>query len=148
MNIAEKIDLLFKTITNPDGTEYSYREIEDLSKGAISSTAVWKLRMGKTQKPREKTLQALSEAFRVSVTYFHDDSPSLEDIREYREQYRSDKLAEQIALRAYDLDEDVKRTILDMINHVRRTRDTETQRKGRGGRGRGQRQNKDASLTG
>lgn len=131
MDLAQKTDLLFKMVTKPDGQEYSYREIEELADGAISSTSIWKVRMGKTQNPSRRTIQALSKAFQVPVSYFFEDVASSEDVAEYREQYRSDKLVKQIALRAHDLDEEGKRTILDMVNYVWRTQNAETQREGR-----------------
>ncbi len=121
MNISKRLDLLFKTITKPDGQEFSYRDIEELTGNAVSSTAIWKLRTGKTQNPKQSTLQALSEAFQVPISYFFAETVTSEDIPAYREQYHSDMLVEQIALRSQDLDNEGKRTILDMINYVRRT---------------------------
>lgn len=118
MDIAERLDLLFKTVTKSDGQEYSYREIEELTGDAISSTAIWKLRAGKTQNPRRSTLEALSRAFQVPVSFFLDESVSSEDIPGYRRQYRDQELLEQIALRSQHLDEEGKQAILDMIDYV------------------------------
>ena len=119
-DIAERLDLLFRTVTKEGGKEYSYREIEELAGGAITSTSIWKLRTGRTQNPSLKTLQALSAAFEVPVAYFFIEEVTEDDIPAYLQQYRDEKMVEQIALRAKDLDDNGKQAILDMINYVRR----------------------------
>lgn len=119
MDIPEKIDLLFRTVTKPDGQEYSYREVEDLTGGVVSSTSIWKMRTGKTQNPTQRTLRALSKAFQVPISFFFKEYVSPDEIQRYHENYRADELVEQIALRSNDLDNEGKRAILDMINYVR-----------------------------
>jgi transcriptional regulator with XRE-family HTH domain len=119
-DIAERLDLLFRTVTKEGGKEYSYREIEELAGGAITSTSIWKLRTGRTQNPSLKTLQALATAFQVPVSYFFVEEVTEDDIRAYLQQYHDEKMVEQIALRAKDLDDNGKQAILDMINYVRR----------------------------
>jgi transcriptional regulator with XRE-family HTH domain len=119
-DIAERLDLLFRTVTKEGGKEYSYREIEELAGGAITSTSIWKLRTGRTQNPSLKTLQALSAAFEVPVAYFFTEEVTEDDIPAYLQQYRDEKMVGQIALRARDLDDNGKQAILDMINYVRR----------------------------
>lgn len=124
-NIAEKIDLLFKTITRPDGKEYSYRDIEELSGDAISGTAIWKVRTGQTKNPTPKLLQALSQAFEVPLAYFSQESVSPEDVPAFQAQYQSDQMVEQIALRASKLDDEGKQAILDMIDLVSKYQKTD-----------------------
>jgi transcriptional regulator with XRE-family HTH domain len=119
-DIAERLDLLFRTVTKEGGKEYSYREIEELAGGAITSTSIWKIRTGRTRNPSLKTLQALSAAFEVPVAYFFIEEVTEDDIPAYLQQYRDEKMVEQIALRARDLDDNGKQAILDMINYVRR----------------------------
>lgn len=119
-DIAERLDLLFRTVTKEGGKEYSYREIEELAGGAITSTSIWKIRTGRTRNPSLKTLQALSAAFEVPVAYFFIEEVTEDDIPAYLQQYRDEKMVEQIALRAKDLDDNGKQAILDMINYVRR----------------------------
>ena len=119
-DIAERLDLLFRTVTKEGGKEYSYREIEELAGGAITSTSIWKLRTGRTQNPSLKTLQALATAFQVPVSYFFVEEVSKDDIPAYLQQYHDEKMVEQIALRAKGLDDNGKQAILDMINYVRK----------------------------
>ncbi|HID65163.1 MAG TPA: XRE family transcriptional regulator [Anaerolineae bacterium] len=119
MDIAERTDLLFRTITK-NGKEYSYREVENLAGGAVSSTTIWKVRTGKIRNPSQKTIRALSTAFQVPVAFFFDENVTQEDIPRYRQQYRSEKMVEQITLRSYDLDDEGKQAVLDMINWVRK----------------------------
>ena len=129
-DIAERLDLLFRTVTKEGGKEYSYREIEELAGGAITSTSIWKLRTGRTRNPSLKTLQALSAAFEVPVAYFFTEEVTEDDIPAYLQQYRDEKMVEQIALRAKDLDDNGKQAILDMINYVRRVQGLNNNDKG------------------
>ena len=99
-DIAERLDLLFRTVTKEGGKEYSYREIEELAGGAITSTSIWKIRTGRTRNPSLKTLQALSAAFEVPVAYFFIEEVTEDDIPAYLQQYCDEKMVEQIALRA------------------------------------------------
>ena len=120
MDITKRIDTLFKTITKLDGSQYSYREVEELAGRAVTSTSIWKARIGKTKSPSQRLLQALSQAFQVPVSYFLDDDVSPADIDNYRAQYSSEKMVEQIALRSAELDDEGKKAILGMINFVRK----------------------------
>jgi transcriptional regulator with XRE-family HTH domain len=120
VDIAKRLDLLFRTVTKKGGKEHSYREIEELAGGATSSTTIWKLRTGRTQNPSLKTLQALGTAFQVPVAFFFDEDLTPEDVPRYRHQYRSEQMVEQIALRSYDLDDEGKQAVLNMINWVRK----------------------------
>lgn len=129
-DIAERLDLLFRTVTKEGGKEYSYREIEELAGGAITSTSIWKIRTGRTRNPSLKTLQALSAAFEVPVSYFFIEEVTEDDIPAYLQQYRDEKMVEQIALRARDLDDNGKQAILDMINYVRRVQGLNNNDKG------------------
>lgn len=120
MNIADRIDLLFKTVTKPDGKGYSYQDVEEMAEGAVTRAAIWKARTGKTENPTKRLLRALSKAFQVPMEYFSDGQVAAGDIPRYQKQYRSDKLVERIALRSSGLDDDGKQAILDMITFVRK----------------------------
>lgn len=120
MRINKRIDLLFQTITKPDGSQYSYRDVENLAGKVVSSTSLWKVRTGKTKNPSQRLLQALSQAFQVPVSFFFDENVSPESIKSYQAQFQSEKMVEQIALRSAELDDEGKQAILDMINVVRK----------------------------
>ncbi len=120
MNVTDRIDLLFKTITKPDGKEYSYQDVEKMGEGAVTRAAIWKARTGKTENPRPKLLGVISKAFQVSMEYFSDEQVTAGDIPRYQKQYHNDRMVERIALRSSGLDEDGKQAILDMITFVRK----------------------------
>jgi hypothetical protein len=54
------------------------------------------------------------------LEYFSDESVAEEDIPRYQEQYRGERLVEQIALRSSSLDKDAKQLILHTIDYVRK----------------------------
>jgi len=120
VDIAKRLNLLFRTVTKKGGKEHSYREIEKLAGGAISSTTIWKLRTGQTRNPSLKTLQALGTAFQVPVAFFFDEDLTPEDVSKYRHRYRSEQMVDQIASRSYDLDDEGKQAVLNMITWVRK----------------------------
>jgi transcriptional regulator with XRE-family HTH domain len=125
MDIAERVDLLFRTVLDEDGQEYSYRQIEKLAGGEVSATAIWKLRIGKTKNPGQKMLRALSKAFAVPVSYFFDEVVSREDVPQYRDEYRdNEKIVEQIALRAGQLNGEGQEAILNLIDYIQKTHET------------------------
>jgi transcriptional regulator with XRE-family HTH domain len=125
VDIARRLDLLFRTVTKKGGKEHSYREIEEQAGGVVSSTTIWKLRTGQTQNPSLKTLQALGTAFQVPVSFFFDEDVAPEDVSKYRHRYRSEQMVGQIALRSYDLDDEGKQAVLDMITWVRKAQGLE-----------------------
>jgi transcriptional regulator with XRE-family HTH domain len=124
MNISERVDLLFKTILDEDGNEYSYRQVEKMGGGEISFAAIWKLRVGRTKNPTRKMLRVLSKAFGVPIAYFFDEDVSLDSLPQYQETYRErqDEILDKIALRAGDLDANGRKAILDLIEYIQRTK--------------------------
>jgi len=116
MNIADKIDLLFKTVTKPNGKAYSYQDIAELGGGVVTRAAIWKARTGRTKNPSQRLLGALSRAFQVPVQYFFDEQFIEEDTPRYQEQHRNERLVEQIKLQASDLSDDGKQVILDILD--------------------------------
>jgi transcriptional regulator with XRE-family HTH domain len=125
MDISERVDLLFRTVLDENGQEYSYRQIEKLAGGDVSATSIWKLRSGKTKNPGQKTIRALSKAFGVPVNYFFDKVVSRENIPQYRDEYRdSEKLVDQIALRAGQLNGEGQEAILNLIDYIQKTHET------------------------
>jgi len=119
MKTADKIDLLFTTITKPDGSSYSYQDIATMGGDVVSRTSIWKARTGKIENPSQRLLGVLSKAFRVPVRYFFEEEIAAEDIPRYLEEYRNERLIDQIALRATELNEEGKEALLQMIDYVR-----------------------------
>jgi transcriptional regulator with XRE-family HTH domain len=126
-SVAEKVDSLFKSFPKEGGGEYSYRDVEEGTGGAVTATTVWKLRTGRIQRPSYQVIEALCRFFGVPIAYFSSEEPLSE---EFLEDLRlATKLREMgvadIALQASDLDETAKRDILGMIHYIRTARRVE-----------------------
>ncbi|RMH39083.1 MAG: XRE family transcriptional regulator [Gammaproteobacteria bacterium] len=120
-DLAEKIDLLFRTFTRPDGREYTYKEVELGTQKAVTDAYVWKLRMGQATNPSYRVLRALAAFFQVPLTYFFEDDLSpeyLEDLK-LAAALRDSQVAE-IALRVADLDERGLQAVREMVEYVRK----------------------------
>jgi len=125
--MAEKVDLLFKTFTKPDGKEFAYPEVEEGTNKAVTGAYVWKLRTGKAENPGHRVLKALSDFFGVPVSYFFEEQVSEEYVQDLRlaAELRKAGVA-HLALRASDLDEAGKRAVLEMIEYVRKAQGLES----------------------
>ena len=120
MEIAERLDLLLQVCTNDDGKSFSYRDIEAMSAGEISSAACWKMHTGRIKNPSSKAIGALSKAFDISADYFFDDSLTAENARRKIAEHQNAALVDQIAMRTSQLDERARQDILEMIEYVRK----------------------------
>ena len=119
--LAEKIDLLFKTFRKPDGSQYTYQEVEEGTGKAITGAYVWKLRTGKAENPSYKVLKVLSDFFEVPVSFFFEEEVSEEYLQNLKLATQLREAGVQhIALRAGDLDEAGKRAVMEMIEYVRK----------------------------
>ncbi len=82
--LADKIDLLFRTVHPPSRGPYSLQEaaakIEEITGEKVSHNTLWKLRTGKADNPTKRVLEGLAKFFEVSPAYFFDENVS-EDIR-------------------------------------------------------------------
>jgi len=122
MALAEKLDLLFKTCTKPNGKEYTYQEVEAGTQGAVSSTYVWKLRTGKNTNPGYRVLQALSDFFSVSPSYFFDGQVSAQHLEHMRLAANlRDEGLQRIAMSAGGLDDTGKALVVQLIEYISTT---------------------------
>jgi len=127
-SLAEKIDLLFKTFKQPDGSEYTYQEVEEGTGKAITGAYVWKLRTGRAKNPSYKVLKVLSDFFQVPVSFFFEEEVSEEYLQDLKLATQLREAGVQhIALRAGDLDEAGKRAVLEMIEYVRKAQGLESE---------------------
>lgn len=82
--LAEKIDLLFKTVYPADRGPYSLQEVADgierITGEKVSHNTLWKLRTGKSDNPTKRVLEGLAAFFGVNPAYFFQENLS-EDIR-------------------------------------------------------------------
>ena len=120
--VAEKVDSLFKSFPKEsDGTEYSYRDVEHGTKGALTATTVWKLRTGRIHRPSLKVIEALCQFFGVPISYFSSEKPPSE---EYLQNLRlATKLrrakVKEAALQISDLDDAAIQDLLDIVKYIR-----------------------------
>lgn len=79
MTLADRIDLLFRTVHPAGGKPYSLEYvasgIEKITGEKISANAIWKLRKGKSANPTKKTIEGLAGFFGVPPSYFFDEAP-------------------------------------------------------------------------
>lgn len=122
-DFARRLDFLFKRFTHPDGSEYSYEEVQNGTGKAVTAAYIWRLRTGKATNPGYWVIKALSDFFGVDPNYFFQDE---EQAREMAAKQANTNLADRfqdssvkdIALRASELDEAGRRAILGMIDYI------------------------------
>ena len=68
--VAELIDELFKTHTNPDGRELSYQEVARMTGNQLNPTHISKMRNGNIPNPTRNSLLLLCQVFNVPAAYF------------------------------------------------------------------------------
>ncbi len=122
-DFARRLDHLFKHITQSDGSEYSYEEVQNGTDKAVTSAYIWRLRTGKATNPGYWIIKALSDFFGVDPNYFFQDEEQAREMAAKRTSANlADRLQESsvkdIALRASELDEAGRQTLLDMIDYI------------------------------
>ncbi len=70
VDIAALVNHLFQTRRKPDGKEYSSQDVENATSKRLTSSAVRKLRDGKSRNPSRETLMELCFFFGVPASYF------------------------------------------------------------------------------
>ena len=119
-SFAEKLNRLFETVTKPDGSQYTQEEAVRGTGGVLTRVYLWKLRTGRATNPSLQIIQALAGFFGVDPSYFfEDDERKLDPVEEARE----NELVDQIALRSGMLDEEGKQAVLNMIDHILKSKD-------------------------
>lgn len=120
---AEKLDRLFKTITKPDGEEYSPEEIQAATDKAITSSYIYRLRAGKSTNPTIDKVKALADFFGIDPAYFLSDKKS-------EPTPDPERLVASMALRARNIDLKTVEDMLLMIQALREKEDTKEEEKG------------------
>jgi transcriptional regulator with XRE-family HTH domain len=122
--IGQKLDLLFRTVTKPDGTEYNHREVAEGIGNKASSAYLWRIRNDKpgAQKPGFEIIEALAEFFGVPTDYFSSNRPVTQEFEQDLELAAALRQAgvQRIALRSKELNEEGKKAVLEVIKHIRR----------------------------
>jgi ESX-1-secreted protein regulator len=121
--LAERIDLLFRTVHPGRARPYSLREAADLINQAageqvISHGYLWELRHGKKTNPSITQIAGLAAFFGVSPLYFFDapGEPSLDLATRLA---LSDDKVREVTLRAQGLPDQALRALMDMADSAR-----------------------------
>lgn len=123
IDLAQRLDYLFKTVKRPDGSEYSYEDVQKGTNKAVTAAYVWRLRTGKAANPGYWIIKALSDFFNVNPNYFFQDEQKAKAIVEDRansnlaERFQNSSVRD-VALRASELDESGRQAILGMIEYI------------------------------
>lgn len=122
-DFARRLDYLFKRFTQSDGSEYSYEEVQNGTDKAVTAAYIWRLRTGKATNPGYWVIKALSDFFGVNPNYFFQDEELAKTMVEKRTNTNlaarfQESSVKDIALRASELDEAGRQTLLDMIDYI------------------------------
>lgn len=116
---SRRLDHLFKTITSPDGNEYTYIEVQNGTQQAATAAYIWRLRTERAKNPGYGVIKALSHFFGVSPSYFFEgDEQAAEQARNRLSDLYRDTTVEEIALLASQLDEKGRRAVLEFLTYL------------------------------
>lgn len=109
--LAENLERLFEVARKPDGSKYTQAEVVAGTNGILTRVYLWKLRTGRAVNPGFRIIQALADFFGVDTTYFSDSGDE--------EMPRPEgKTIEDIMHRAYQLDEQGRKAILNLMDYI------------------------------
>jgi transcriptional regulator with XRE-family HTH domain len=81
-DLAEKVDLLFRTVHPANRGPYSLQEVADgiekITGEKVSHNTLWKLRTGKSDNPTKRVLEGMAKFFKVNPAYFFQEEASEE----------------------------------------------------------------------
>lgn len=122
--LADKLDVLFRTVHRPDGREYSYRdvahEIERQCHLKVSPSYIWQLRTGQRDNPTVRHLEALATVFGISPTYFlHTDEAEQTQAELSLLAALRDVGIRTLALRAHGLSAESLESLRELVERVR-----------------------------
>ncbi|MEU8581951.1 XRE family transcriptional regulator [Streptomyces abikoensis] len=133
-SLAERIELLFRTVHRPNGSSYSNEDVaracRESTGESFSATYLWQLRTGRRDNPTKRHLEALAAFFQVPASYFFDDteSPRIAEEVALLAAMR-DAGVRDVALRAISLSPDGLGTVRDLIDAIAR-READRRRSG------------------
>lgn len=127
VDLAARIETLFRLRLRPDGAPWSLRQVSAAAKArgvSLSLGFLHDLRRGVKDNPSKQQLECLAEIFDVRPGYFFDDDDTLAAVNERLEMLGAfeDEQASQIALRARNLTPHDYRMISALIDSATRAR--------------------------
>lgn len=128
-DFARRLDHLFKHARQPDGSEYSYEEVQNGTGKAVTAAYIWRLRTGKARNPGYWVIKALSDFFGVTPNFFFQDEEQAKEIAKKQANADfADRLQESsvkdIVLRASKLDEAGRQVILNLLDYMIKTKNS------------------------
>lgn len=125
VDLAARIETLFRLRLRPDGAPWSLRQVSAAAKTrgvTLSVGFLHDLRRGVKDNPSKQQLECLAEIFEVRPGYFFDDDDTLAAVNERLEMLGAfeDEQASQIALRARNLTPHDYRMISALIDSATR----------------------------
>src|SRR5438128_10192818 len=97
--LAEKVGFLFETFKKPNGDNYTFREVAELT--GLDSTWIWRLSKAQVTRPGIRTLKLLSDFFNVDPSFWFNDLTEGYKIKMKIE--HGNETVQQIALRSLEL---------------------------------------------
>ena len=116
-SFAAKLNRLFSTITKPNGAEYSAEEIQVATGKAITSSYIYRLRVGKSTNPTIDKVKVLADFFGIDPGYFLTDEET-EPVPDPQ------RLITSMALRSSSIDLKTIEQMLLMIQSLREEEDS------------------------
>jgi len=125
VDLAARIETLFRLRLRPDGAPWSLRQVSAAAKArgvTLSVGFIHDLRRGMKDNPSKQQLECLAEIFDVRPGYFFDDDDTLAAVNERLEMLGAfeDEQASQIALRARNLTPHDYRMVTALIDQATR----------------------------
>lgn len=113
---ASKLNYLFQTITKPDGSAYTHREVSNAA--GVTSGYISQLRNGQKM-PGYELIGKLATFFQVNPNYFYKgtDQPKEETMQQ---------IIGSIALRASELEETDIEALIKMLEHIGKLKEETT----------------------
>lgn len=121
--LAERVNWLMEKCLKPDGSTYSYREVEEGTEQQghrVDSATLWRIRNAKTNNPGYLTIEALARFFGIDdpATLWNDTLSEEEFLALVGKSLRTAPLVQKISLRAFDLSERDQELILNLIKSI------------------------------
>jgi transcriptional regulator with XRE-family HTH domain len=124
---ADRLNHLFEVVHPKDRGPYTNTEVaaalaEEDPPVSMSRVYLWQLRTGQRDNPTRQRVEALARFFGVPTNYFFDDDTArkvggeLELLRQMR-----DSGVQQVAMRVAGLSPESLQTVLEVIDHVRKS---------------------------
>lgn len=125
LTLAERLDWLFQTVRRPDGSNFSYQDVEDGTDALgyrLTTTAVWKIRSGQTTNPGYLALRVLSRFFAVPDGFFYAEELTPDDMERMRiAAILKEQGAGEIAFRAVEIGTAGQEALLTMLRFLAET---------------------------